>query len=163
MWRDIENLFSGQFSNPWLPQAYRNLNCRMKKWYIVQIPWQYAENITFTYLNYSVTWRRTFFHRNRFLFTPQLELNQFTSAENLTLCFQIIHLPVAHSAWQTTKGIFKSHFVFKTQSLKICAQYWQTSSVSGPMIHLTSLAVRIGKNIHTNIYANNIQDYWATA
>lgn len=68
MWRDIENLFSGQFSNPWLPQARRNLNCRMKKWYIVQIPWQYAENITSTHLNYSVAWRRTFFRGNRFSF-----------------------------------------------------------------------------------------------
>lgn len=85
------------------------------------------------------------------LFTPQFELSQFTLAENLTLRFQIIHLPVPHNSWQLRKGIFKSHFVFKTQSLTMCAQYWQTSSISGPMIHLTSLAVSSGKNIHTNI------------
>lgn len=48
------------------------------------------------------------------LFTPQLELNQFTLVENLTLCFQTIHLPVPHSSWQLRKDIFKSHFVFKT-------------------------------------------------
>lgn len=59
------------------------------------------------------------------LFTPHLELNQFTSAENLTLCFQVIHLPVPHSAWLLRKGIFNSHFVFKTWSLTIRAQYWQ--------------------------------------
>lgn len=52
------------------------------------------------------------------LLTPQLEPSHFTLAENLSLCFQIIHLPVLHSSWQLRKDIFKSHFVFKTQLLK---------------------------------------------
>lgn len=46
------------------------------------------------------------------LFTPLLELNQFTLAENLTPCFQIIHLPLPHRAWQLGKGIFKLYILF---------------------------------------------------
>lgn len=115
MWRDIENLFSGQFTSPWLPQACRNLNCRMKKWYIAQIPWQYVENIPFTHLYYSVAWRGTFFHGNKFSFHTSI------GAESAYIGWKFDSVFSSYSpacVSQFRKGIFKSHFVFKTQLLK---------------------------------------------
>lgn len=99
------------------------------------------------------------------LFTPPLELNQFTLAENLTLCFQIVDLPVPHRAWQLGKGISKFYVVFRNSVTdNMCTILAITYT---PLLDLNTSDFTSCKDWqehpHTDFYANNVLDYRATA
>lgn len=95
------------------------------------------------------------------IFTRPLELNQFTSAEKLTLCFQRIHLPVPHRAWQLGKGISKFYFLFRnsvTNNICTILAITYASLVDHNMSGFTSCK-DCQEHPHTNFYANYILDY----